>query len=118
MQDCWILRTPSTILKLNAGVNNLDFASTASRLRRFEALVQRTHFYFGRIGADNQLAMSLRSSGYDLSNPSLRLSIYHEHNSRVRTYTAQDKVSRSFAKYEEEGVAASESAVLLTDSLC
>jgi tetratricopeptide (TPR) repeat protein len=125
MQDCWILRTPPAISKVNPSMNNADQSlTTMTRRQRFEALVQTTQFFLGRIGADNQLVTSLKRSGFRLANPSLLLSVYHEHGSEVRTYSVKDRVAHGFDKYkdeEEERVVeqmGTDTAMLLTDSLC
>ena len=69
MQDMWVMRTPIS-----------------------PKLPSITQFPFGKIGADNLLAVQLRSVEYKLFNPAHMLELRHFHASKIRTYSTEDSV--------------------------
>lgn len=59
MQDAWVFRTPMRLTSAN--------------------------YSFGFLGADNRLALDLRKVGYRVTNPALRIRMFHMHASNLRT---------------------------------
>lgn len=49
-------------------------------------------FFLGWRGCDNRIAYEAKNAGYEVSNPSLDIKVYHIHNSNVRDYNwSQDE---------------------------
>lgn len=71
-QDCWIFNSP-----LKIDINQLNFS-------------------FGTLGCDNIFASRLHEHGYNLSNPSYDIKIYHLHNIEERNYGINDRIHGNY----------------------
>lgn len=55
------------------------------------------NFTMGLLGCDNRIAYELFNAGYNIINPSLSIKCYHKHESNIRFYTENERLSGMYA---------------------